>query len=72
MSTKIEIYSDKKHFLYEDCFEEENVFLELEDLINFSFSINNLNSKATLCFNKNDFETLCKKYLNYNKQKNRS
>lgn len=72
MSTKIQIYSDNKHFLYEDCFEEENVYLELENLTNFSFSINNLNSKVTLSFNKNDFEILCKKYLNYNKNKNRS
>lgn len=69
MSTKNEIYSNKKYFIYEDCFEEDKIFLEIENLKNFSFFINNLNSKATLCFNKNDFEILCKKYLSYKKQK---
>ena len=68
MSTKATIFSNNTLHVYEEVFEENNIFIEIESFKKLKVSISNNNSKVTVSFSKKEFENISKKYLQWVKE----
>ena len=80
MSKKISILSNKNICLYSDALQDlmfvdkkdKSIFIEMYNPQNFSFatcSHKKNNSTLMIEINREDFENICKEYLNYIKEK---
>lgn len=67
MSTKCTISHGPSYHFYEDCFDEDNVYLELNQPKESNFTIDNYGTIVMVSFNKEIMDELCSAWLKKSK-----
>ena len=63
MSTKSSIYHNKDIHFFQDCFDDDNVYIEADGYDDVFINKNEGCFKITLKLDKKVFEEICKKHL---------